>query len=123
MAANNGAVAVPLYQPAMRVITNITNASIPTVTTSFAHNYINTDIVRIVIPTGFGMSQINGLVSPIVVTSPTTFTISINTLTFDTFNDPNNGQFCQSIPMSENNSTIYGATVNTAPSYIRYFVP
>jgi hypothetical protein len=123
MPANNGAVATPLYQPAMRVITNITNATVPTVTTSFAHNYTSTDIIRIVIPSGFGMSQINGLVSPIVVTGPTTFTISINTLNFDAFSDPNNGQFAQSIAMGENSSTIYGATMNTAPSYIRYFVP
>jgi hypothetical protein len=123
MAANNGAVQVPLYQPAMRVVTAITNANPASVTTSFAHNYINTDIVQFYMPSGFGMQQINGLVSSIVVTSPTTFTVNINTINFDPFHDPNNGQFAQVTPIAENNSTIYGATFNTAPSYQRNFVP
>lgn len=124
MPANNGAVVTPLFQPAMRVINTITNANPCSVTTTFAHNYEDTDIIRIYIPDGFGMQQINGLVSPITVTSPTTFTMNgINSINFDIFSDPNNGQFAQSLPNGEANRTLYGAVMNTAPTYVRNTVP
>lgn len=120
MPANNGAVVNPVFQPAMRVITHITRAYPASVTTSFPHNFFDTDIVRIFLPVGFGMQQINGLASQITVTSPTTFTMnSINSSNFDAFSDPSNGQFAQVTPIAENNSTIYGATRDTLPSLDR----
>lgn len=115
----SGAIENPIYQPAMRTVTNITNAEIPTVTTSFAHNYYDTDIVRFFLPLGFGMSQIHNKVSRIMVTSDTEFTIDIDTSGFDTFVDPANGQYAQVLPIGEENSTVRGATKNTLPTYVR----
>lgn len=117
--ANNGAVPRPIFQPAMRAVTNITNAYPCEVTTSFAHDYFTGDIIRIVIPQGWGMQQINQQASAIVVTGNDTFEMNIDTTNYDVFEDPNNGQFAQAIPFAEVNSTVYGATENTLPSLIR----
>lgn len=117
--ANNGAVEFPIYQPAMRVITAITNANPASVTTSFDHDFFDSDFVRLIIPIGFGMQQANGLTGRVTVTSPTTFTINIDTIGFDAFSDPSNNQFAQVIPLGEVNETLRGAMVNTLPSYVR----
>ena len=117
--ANNGAVQRPIFQPALRVVTDITNAFECVVTTSFDNNFFTGDIVRIIIPLGWGMQQINGQFSAITVLTPTTFSMSIDTTNYDVFNDPNNDQFAQCIPIAEVNGTVYGATYNTLPSLIR----
>ena len=80
-----GALTNPIYMPATRDITNITNATKAEVTTSFDHGYLTGLIVRLYIPHYFGMEQSNRLKGSIVVTSPTTFTIDIDTTSFDPF--------------------------------------
>ena len=117
--ANNGAVQRPMFQPAMRVVTDITNGFPCVVTTSFNNNFFTGDIVRIIIPLGWGMQQINNQFSPVTIISPTTFSMNIDTTNYDVFFDGNTGQFAQCIPIAEVNSTIYGATYNTLPSLIR----
>jgi len=107
----------PVYQPAMRLVTNITNAVQALVTTSFAHNYQTGDIVRLIIPQGWGMVQANGLYGPITVVSPTTFTIAIDTSLFDQFVTPPNPSpyvisVAQVIPIGEVNSKLSQATHN-----------
>ncbi len=109
----------PIFQPAYRVITAITQANPATVTTSFAHDYFTGDIIRLLIPTGFGMVQADKLFGNITVTSTTQFTIPINTIAFDAFSDPSNGQISQSVPIGEINSTLFGATENTLPTRVR----
>lgn len=117
--ANNGAITRPMFQPAMRVVTNITNGYPCIVTTSFANSYFTGDIIRIIIPLGFGMQQINNQFSNITVIDNTSFSMDIDTINYDAFNDPNNGQFAQSLPIAEVNGTVYGATENTLPTLIR----
>lgn len=73
----------PTYQPAMRIIASITNASPAVVTTTFDHDYITGDIVRLYIPRGFGMLQADRLKGTVTVTGDTTFTIDIDTTDFD----------------------------------------
>lgn len=64
-------------------ITNITQATTATVTTSVAHNYANGDIVHI---SGVvGMVEINGLEAAISAVGATTFDISINTSAFTAY--------------------------------------
>lgn len=75
----------PVYSPAMRIIASITNAEVPTVTTTFAHGYPNGTIVRFTIPPALGMVQLDQQFSPIVVTGPTTFTIAIDTTQYAPF--------------------------------------
>lgn len=120
MAANNGAIPNPVYQPAMRVITNISNANPCVITTSFANNYFDTDIVTLYIDKAWGdFSQLNEMVGQIKPITSTTFYFPADTTLLGTFTDPNNGQFAQVIATSENVNTVYGATVNTLPSLIR----
>jgi hypothetical protein len=76
----------PLYEPAMRVISSITNAYYPTVTTTVAHNYQPGITARFDIPLGFGMQQLNQQVGTILsVPTSTTFTISVDTRKYDPF--------------------------------------
>lgn len=76
----------PLFQPAMRQITAITNANPALVTTSFAHNYPNGTIVRLNVPPYFGMLQANQLQGTITNNgNPNQFLIDIDTTQFSPF--------------------------------------
>ncbi len=106
----------PVFQPAMRIITNITNDFPATVTTSFAHQYTTGLIIRLILPPGFGMSQANQLSSDITVTSETTFTINIDTTDFQPFVPFSfQSQLPQAVPTGEVNSTVYLAYKNVLP--------
>ena len=109
----------PIFQPAMRIITNITNSNPAVITTSFAHLYKTGLIVRLDIPLDFGMQQVNQKFGPIVVISPTTFEIDIDTTSFDVFTIsttyPYDEQFAQAIAMAEENSHLDSAVRNTLP--------
>ena len=112
------AVSDPIYQPAMRVITAITNANPAAVTTSFAHDYLDGLIVRLHIPTGYGMLQANELVGTVTVTGATTFTLDIDTTAFDAFTSPVGSpwyinSYASVIPVGEINSLLTQATRNT----------
>lgn len=103
----------PTFQPAMRIITNITNASHAVVTTSFNHDYFTGDIVRIYIPKDYGMQEINRLFAPITIIDDTNFYIDINTNNFSVFTIPvAYEEQPQVVPIGEVNSTVYGATKN-----------
>lgn len=113
------AIEFPIYQPSMRQIIDITNANPASVTTSFAHNYKDLMIVRLHVPTEWGMFQADNKFGQIVVTGSTTFTIAIDTTQFDSFVTPVTPlQYPQSIPFAENNATLYAATVNVLPSRV-----
>jgi len=115
----------PTYQPSMRIISAITNAFPAQVTTTFAHQYVTGTIVRLDIPNGFGMTQANQLFGLIVVTSPTTFSIAIDTTMFDTFVIPTytllpsglviSQQQAQSTPIGEDNNMLTAAVQNVLP--------
>ncbi len=78
----------PTFEPYVTVIASITKAQIPTITTTFAHNYFDGTIVRLQIPPALGMQQLTGQTSPILVASSTSFTINIDTTQFDNFAIP-----------------------------------
>jgi hypothetical protein len=108
----------PVYQPAMRVIANITNSFPVTITTTFNHQYVTGLIVRIDVPLGLGIQQLNQMFGPITVTGNTTFTLPIDTTNFDAFILPtaNSGyQDAQSVPIGEVSSMISAATQNVLP--------
>ena len=73
----------PTFQPAMREISSITQSSPAEITTTFDHDYRTGDIVRIYIPDGYGMKQIDGFKGDITVTGTDTFTMDINSTSFD----------------------------------------
>lgn len=109
----------PVFYPSMRIITAITQNFPALVTTSFNHGYASGLIIRLVIPLGFGMQQANDLYGSITVTSPTTFTITVDTTYFAPFIVPVSGpaslQYAQAVPFGEVSSTVYQATVNKLP--------
>jgi hypothetical protein len=119
------AVTNPSYQPAMRIITAITNDYPALVTTSFANQYITGTIVRLYIPYNFGMTQANLLTGEITVVNSTQFTIDMDTTLFYPFvippsiNLPSGPavqlQFAQVVPVGEDNAILFAATRNVEP--------
>ena len=115
----------PVYQPAMREVTAITNDFPALVTTSFAHNYVSGMYVRLYVPDSYGMVQANQLLGLITVTSSTQFTISIDTRNFDPFVVPPNRvypegpsaqvQFAQVVPVGELTAQVNASTRNVLP--------
>ena len=109
----------PIFQPAMRIIAAITNSNPASVTTTFAHKYITGTIVRLDIPLGYGMQQANQQFGPIIVTSPTTFDIAIDTMFYDPFITPTKypltSQYPQCNAFAENNDILTAAVQNTLP--------
>ena len=75
----------PTFQRAMRVISSITRANPAVITTTTDHQYIDGMIMRINVPKGFGMQQINQLQGEITRLSDTTFSIDIDTTLMDPF--------------------------------------
>lgn len=115
----------PIFQPAVRTITAITNSNPATVTTSIPHLYKTGTIVRIdIMPPignnpGVGMPQINQQFAPIVVTGSTTFTIAIDTTNYQPYAIPSpvpSGYTCsQTVPIGEVNEILTAAVQNTLP--------
>ncbi len=117
------AVASPTYQPAMRNILSITQANPALITTTFDglvggdHDYLTGLIVRIFIPVGFGMLQMDKLDAQITVVNDTQFTLDIDSTAFDAFSVPaaNPGHRftpAQVMPTGEINSLLSQATRN-----------
>ena len=111
------AVPNPIYQPAMRLIESITNANPAVVTTTFAHQYKSGLIVRMDIPPADGMQQIAGQTYSITVLSPTTFSIPVDSTTFQPFSIPSTYipgiPICAlCVPVGEDNGTLRSATQN-----------
>ena len=67
------------YYPKARFITAITQAASAVITMSVIHGYTVGQTVRIVVPSAFGMTEINGLLGTITaVTTGATNTITVN---------------------------------------------
>jgi hypothetical protein len=111
----------PVFQPAMRIISAITNANPAVVTTTFEHQYLTGTVLRLDVPVADGMQQINGMTFPIVVTSPTTFTVPVDSTSFDSFsipvspNPPYANTCAVAVPVGEVNATLLAATQNVLP--------
>ncbi len=75
----------PIFQPARRIISAITQANPAVVTTSFAHDYFTGDILRLIVPNEFRMVGADKMKAPITVLSTTTISIPFNTIDFDSF--------------------------------------
>jgi len=111
----------PVFGPAMRIISAITNTNPAIVTTTFANGYITGTIVRLDIPPACGMQQINQMTGAILVTSPTTFAINIDASSFDSFSIPVGlppwVPICaQVVPIGEVNEELRAAVQNILPS-------
>lgn len=76
------------FQPAMRLISAITNANPAQITTTFDHDYVSGTMVRFYIPRAEGMTQLDKMTGIITVTGTDTFTVDIDTTHFDVFAIP-----------------------------------
>lgn len=107
----------PVFQPAMRLIASITNASPAVVTTTFAHQYNDGAIVRFDIPFADGMQELNLQTAPITIIGPTAFSIPIDTIGFSAFAIPVGAPpyintAAQVVPVGELSDTLASATFN-----------
>jgi len=107
----------PTFQPAMRIITSITNANPMVITTSFDHDYITGTIIKLNIPKGFGFQQANKFKGSITVTGTTMFTMDLDSTNFDPYVIPadNPGHFFtqgQTIPVGQINSILLASKRN-----------
>lgn len=107
------AVPTPIFQPAMRVITNITNSNPVVITTSFDNQYVTGLVVRLYVPQGYGITLLNHVEAPITVLTNTTFSMPIDTTNMPAYTTPAGAeQFAQVVPTGEINSILYAATRN-----------
>lgn len=126
MSAGYIAVYRPTYQPSMRMILSISNETLASIVTTLDgitpgdHNYITGTIVRLDIPEDFGMPQANQLTGTIVVTSGSSFTITIDTTLFQPYvipslTAPYPSSFGQVVPIGEDNGILTAAVQNVLP--------
>jgi hypothetical protein len=108
----------PIFQPAMRLIASISNSNPAIVTTTFPHQYKSGTIVRLDIPEADGMEQANQLTGAIFVTGPITFTMQIDTSSFDPLvisMDPNLNTCAMVVPIGEVSEMLDASTRNILP--------
>ena len=112
------ALANPPFKPSLRLVTGITNANPALVTTNIDHLYASGQIVRLYVPSDFGMYQVNQMFAPITVVNSTQFTIDLDTSLFDVFSNPGNNlrQTAMVVPIGEITSDISSPFVNTLPN-------
>lgn len=119
----------PVFAPAMRNILSITQSYPTTITTTYdgvnpgEHDYISGLIVRLIVPSGFGMIQANELSGPITVINSTQFTMPIDTTNFDPFIIPAlqpgyNATPAQVVVWGEINDILTGAVQNILPPQV-----
>lgn len=108
------------FIPNLMTITSITQAN-PAVVTVAEPMYLTTgQVVRIVMPLGFGMNQLNKQLVQITVLSPTTFSLqysqanpkNVDSTQFYPFVNANNGQFPQAIPVGSGSTPLTQPFVN-----------
>jgi hypothetical protein len=121
----------PIYYPRRRFITKISQAAQAVVTLSVTHGYQVGQLVRMVVPAAFGMTQMNGLQATIVAintntSSGNTITLNVDSSAFSAFVFPVNAAYPFSsalvVPMGEDTADalsqgvdiLSDATVNQA---------
>lgn len=110
----------PVFQPSMRIVQAITTANPASVTTTFDHDYITGTVVRLDIPAGFGMKQMNQKTGAITVTGLTTFNIDIDSTLFEALlvfaSWPSRAaSFPHVVAIGSENDTLKPAVVNSLP--------
>ncbi len=110
----------PIWAPRTRLVTSITQATQAVVTMSVTHGYTVGMKVQFIVPTEFGMIQMNSLVGTITAINTTTNTITVNidTQAFNAFAWPAASAypftFAQVVPVGEIPTITSGSTMNQA---------
>lgn len=113
------------FKPRRKFITNITQAASAVITMSVIHDFAVGEKVRIVLPTAFGMTEINGQLGTItaISTANNTITVDINSTGYTAFAFPASGDvpftFAQVIPVGDAVGVLTGATDNVGYRAVR----
>ena len=100
------------FVPNGQIIQSITNSNPGIVTTTTPHGYRNGLYVRLFLPEGFGMKQVNNQVYLITVLTNSSFAIDTDTSSFDAFTLLPSTQKPQVIPVGEVALTLNNVLVN-----------
>lgn len=109
-----------LYAPRRRLITNITQANSCVVTLSVTHNYVVGEMVQLIIPSVFGMTQANNMIAQIsaINTTTNTVTLNLNTSSYSAFTFPSTTSvpftYAQMLPVGEIPTISSQATQNAS---------
>lgn len=118
----------PRFYPRNRYITAITAASSAVITLSVTHGYTVGQVVRVVVPDAFGMTQINGQLGTITAINTTTNTITVNidSSGYTAFAFPTSATaaagvtFAQVVPVGEAASGTYANLLDDATDNISF---
>lgn len=113
------------FFPRRNTITNISQATQAIVTLSVTNKYVVGEFIRMVVPNGFGMTQMNGQLAQIVAVGTAdasgftnTITININSTAFTAFSWPASGSvpvtFAQTVDVAETATILTQAEVNNS---------
>lgn len=108
------------FVPTRIFVTGITAASQAVITTSVNHGYSANDIIRVNVPTGWGMTQMAELQGEIVSVTSNTITVDINSSAFTAFAFPTSAAYAaglsvpQVVPVGEDGQALTDATVNSS---------
>ncbi len=111
----------PIYQPAMRLISSISNANPAAITTTFNHQYAAGIVARLDIPIYVGMPQADQqVVTILTILGPTSFTVSMDSTLYQPFSipmtiPPHANTAAMIVPIGEINKSLASATVNILP--------
>lgn len=78
----------PLYYPQHRFIANITQAASAVVTTTVQHSYYVGQKVRLVVPSAYGMTQMDGLSATVTAAATNSLTLDVDSSAFTAFQFP-----------------------------------
>lgn len=112
----------PRFYPRNRFITAITQATSAVITLSVTHGYTVGQAVRIIVPSAFGMTEINGLLGTVtaISTANNTITVNIDSSGFSAFAFPTSAtaaagvSFAQVVPVGEAASGSYANLLDDA---------
>jgi hypothetical protein len=93
-----------MFNPASRVICNITQANPAVVTTLVDHNYAIGDVIKMSVPTACAMTEMDGLNVTITAVTANTFTTATDASGFTAFTYPlaavgGESQYAQALPL------------------------
>lgn len=100
------------FVPNRQQVSAITNANPAVVTTTQPHGYLTGLSIRFYFPVNFGMMQLNGNIYQIIVLSPTTFSLNVDSTNFDVFSNSSTTQVPEVIPVGEDAFSLKQAVVN-----------
>ena len=109
--------AQPFFQPAMRFIADISLSNPMIVTTVGNHLYATGLTVRLTVPHNYKMTQADLITGEIIVLSPTTFSMPIDSTLFNSFSVPAGiiEINAQVVPFGENALSVAQAERNVLP--------